>query len=244
MHPGWIRARVGDRKKIKQGNRSMFPGISFAKFGVRALAVATALGTVPVAAMAQQDAETPGATPSPWQKVCTIDPKSKAEVCGITQELRAETGLPLSTITINWKPDEEKYYAAVFVPITVILPPGVAITVDGEKKATAAYAICLPPSPRQAGGCLARAEVSADFIAALKKGNELALVVMNAALNKPVPIKMSLSGFSKTFDGPAIDPAAAEVRDQQLSDALQKKAKEQYQKLIDQQQKELERAPN
>ena len=94
----------------------MFPGISFAKFGVRALAIATALGAVPVAALAQ-DAETPAATPSPWQKVCTVDPKSKAEVCGITQELRAETGLPLSTITINWKPGEEKYYAAVFVPI-------------------------------------------------------------------------------------------------------------------------------
>jgi invasion protein IalB len=225
----------------------MFPGISFAKFGVRALAIATALGTVPVAALAQ-DAETPAQTlaetPSPWQKVCTIDPKSNTEVCGITQELRAETGLPISTITINWKPGEEKYYAALFVPITVILPPGVAITVDGEKKAAAAYAICLPPSPRQAGGCLARAEVNAEFIAALRKGNELALVVMNAALNKPVPIKMSLSGFSKTFDGPALDPAAAEVRDQQLSEALQKKAKEQYQKLIDQQQKELERAPN
>jgi invasion protein IalB len=225
----------------------MLPGISFAKFGTRILAALATLGAASVAVMAQ-DATAPAAPPAPpaseWQKVCTNDPKSNTEVCGITNQLRAETGLPIASITVQWAPALNKYGASVFVPITVILPPGVVLTVDGEKKATAAYSICLPPSQRQVAGCLARTEVTEDFIAALKKGNELALVVMNAALQKPVPIKISLSGFSKAFDGPGIDPAAAEERNKQLSEALQKSAEEARQKLIEQQQKELQQAPN
>jgi len=235
-------------KELKQGNLSMFPGISLSRYGIRGLTAAAAMAFASVAALAQ-DAPAPAtpaapAAPGPaaseWQKVCTTDQKSGKEVCGITNQLRAETGLPIASVTVQWAPDTGQVGASVFVPITVILPPGVALTVDGEKKATAPYMICLPQSQRQTAGCIARTEVTEDFVASLKKGNELALVVVNAALNKPVPIKISLAGFSKVFDGPGLDPAAAEARSQQLSEALQKSAEEARQKLIEQQQKELQ----
>jgi invasion protein IalB len=237
-------------KELKQGNLSMFPGISLSRFGIRGLAAVAALATASVAAIAQDAPTTPPTAPaapsapapatSEWQKVCTTDQASGNEVCGITNQLRAETGLPIASVTVQWAPATGQFGASVFVPITVILPPGVALTVDGEKKATAPYMICLPQSQRQTAGCIARTEVKEDFITAMKKGNELALVVMNAALNKPVPIKISLAGFSKVFDGPGLDPAAAEARSQQLSEALQKSAEEARQKLIEQQQKELQ----
>jgi hypothetical protein len=75
-------------------------------------------------------------------------------------------------------------------------------------------------------------------VKALKKGNQLALVVVNPQ-NRPIPIELSLAGFSKTFDGPGIDRAAAEAQRRQLSEALQKSAEEARKKLIEQQQKEL-----
>jgi len=57
--------------------------------------------------------------------------------------------------------------------------------------------------------------------------------------NRQIPIELSLAGFTKTFDGPGIDRAAAEAQRKQLSDALQKSAEEARKKLIEQQQKEL-----
>jgi hypothetical protein len=115
--------------------------------------------------------------------------------------------------------------------------------VDGAKQATAAYTICIPPQNRQPSICIAQAAVEEGFINALKKGNKLALVMVNPQ-GKSIPIEMSLSGFSKTFDGPGVDHAAAQAQREQLSQALQKSAEEARKKLIEQQQKEMGTTPN
>jgi invasion protein IalB len=248
--------RVGIAKEINQGYRSMFPGNGFAKSGVRAFVAIAALGAISVTAVAQDApapvaptapgaaAAPPAASQSRWLKVCNTDPKTNTEICVINQELRAETGQPIAAVTIQSTAQEGKYGIGLVVPIGFILPPGIALTVDGEKKGEAQYTICLPPSARQAAVCIAQASVAEDFIAALKKGNELALVVMSPQQNKPIPIRVTLSGFSKTFDGPGVDRAAAEAEREQLSEALQKSAEEARRKLIEQQQKEMGNAPN
>lgn len=219
-------------------------GNPLVQFGVRAVAAFAFLCTATLVASAQ-DAATPAApgSPSPpWQKVCNTDPTTKAETCVVNQELRAETGQPVATVTIQESATAGKYGVGAVLPIGFILPPGVTFVVDGQKKGTAQFVICLPPSNRQPSVCLAQVELGDDFIASLKKGNKLALVVVTAQ-NKQIPIEMSLSGFSKTFDGPGIDRAAAESQRQQLSDALQKSAEEARKKLIEQQQKEMQAAP-
>jgi invasion protein IalB len=182
------------------------------------------------------------APPSPWLKVCNIHPQTKAEICVVTQEVRAETGQPIAAVTIQKLKDEGKYGVGLVVPIHVRLPEGVTLTVDGEKKATAQYVMCIPQSQQQPSACVAQAELTEDFISALRKGNELALVVINPQ-SKPIGIRLSLVGFSKTFDGPGVDRAAAEAQREQLSEALQKSAEEARKKLIEQQQKEIEGAP-
>jgi hypothetical protein len=48
-----------------------------------------------------------------------------------------------------------------------------------------------------------------------------------------VNFKLSLSGFTAAYDGPAIDTAALQRQQQQLQEELQRKAKEAQQKLID-----------
>jgi len=210
-------------------------------FGVRSLAAVAALYAVSVSAYAQE-AASPAPSASAWLKICNTDPNTKTELCVMNQELRAETGQPIAAVTIQTTGEPGKFGLGVVVPIGFLIPPGITLTVDGTKAGNAQFAICLPPSNRQAPVCLAQAQVGEDFIAALKKGNKLSLILVTPQ-NKPIPIEMSLNGFSKTFDGPGVDRAAAEAQRQQLSEALQKSAEEARKKLIEQQKKEIENAP-
>jgi hypothetical protein len=60
-------------------------------------------------------------------------------------------------------------------------------------------------------------------------------MVAQNAQGKEVNIDVSLAGFAKVFDGPGIDPQQAEAQQKELNDALQKRAEEARQKLIEQQ---------
>jgi invasion protein IalB len=185
----------------------------------------------------------PSSPPSPWVKVCNKNPQTEAEICVVTQELRAETGQPIAVVTLQLGREPGKYGLGIVVPIGFVLPPGIALNVDGAKQGTAQYTICIPPSNNQPSVCLAQAPVDENFVSALKKGDKLQLVVVNPQ-NRQIPIELSLAGFSKTFDGPGIDRAAAEAQRKQLSEALQKSAEEARKKLIEQQQKELGKTGN
>jgi invasion protein IalB len=209
---------------------------SLLQAGVHSLLGLSLLLVGSMAASAQEGA-TPAKPASPWIKVCNTNPQTNAEICVVTQELRAETGQPIAVVTLQQGQEAGKYGIGIVVPIGFVLPPGIALTVDGTKFGAAQYTICIPASNNQPSVCLAQAPVNEDFIAALKKGSKLQLVVLNPQ-NRQIPIELSLAGFSKTFDGPGIDRAAAEAQRKQLSEALQKSAEEARKKLIEQQQKE------
>jgi invasion protein IalB len=204
---------------------------------------APAVPATPAAPATPEAPATSASPPSPWVKVCNKNPQTDAEICVVTQELRAETGQPIAVVTIQLGQEPGKYGLGIVVPIGFVLPPGIALNVDGAKQGTAHYTICIPPANNQPSVCLAQAPVDENFVAALKKGNKLQLVVVTPQ-NKQIPIELSLAGFSKSFDGPGIDRAAAEAQRKQLSDALQKSAEEARKKLIEQQQKELGKAAN
>jgi invasion protein IalB len=193
----------------------------------------------PAPAPAQPQAQAPA---SPWIKICNTNQQTNQEACVVSQELRAETGQPIAVVTIQLGQEAGKYGLGIVVPVGFVLPPGIAVSVDGNKVGTAQYTICIPPTANQAPVCLAQAPVDDTFISALKKGNKLELVVVNPQ-NKQIPIGMTLAGFSKSFDGPGVDRVAAEAQRKQLSEALQKSAEEARKKLIEQQQKELGKTP-
>jgi len=219
-------------------------GLLFAA-SVPALAQDNATPAAPEApaAPAAPAATAPAAPASPWIKVCNTNAETSQEVCVVTQELRAETGQPIAVVTIQFGQEPGKYGVGIVVPVGFVLPPGIALNVDGAKQGAAQYTICIPPTNNQPPVCLAQAPVDENFVTALKKGNKLQLVVVTPQ-NKQIPIELSLAGFSKTFDGPGIDRAAAEAQRRQLSDALQKSAEEARKKLIEQQQKELGKTGN
>jgi invasion protein IalB len=209
----------------------------FTKFGAGSvLGFGLLLAASPMASA--QDAPAAPEPSSPWIKVCNTNPQTNAESCVVTQELRAETGQPIAVVTLQIGQEAGKYGLGVVVPIGFVLPPGILLAVDGNEVGKAGYTICIPPANNQPSVCLAQAPVNEDFVTALKRGNKLDLVVVNPQ-QRQIPISLSLAGFSKAYDGPGVDRAAAEAQRRQLSDALQKSAEEARKKLIEQQQKEL-----
>jgi invasion protein IalB len=203
----------------------------------RALAVVLAgLSLSPVAfaqdAAAPAAPAAPAAAPdaqSPWVKICNTDPATKKELCLVTQELRAENGQFIASATLRQFTGDPKISFIAAVPIGMLIQPGVRIAIDGGAQTEVKYGICFP------NACYAEIEVNADFIASLKKGNQLVVTVLNPQA-KGLNFPMSLAGFTKTFDGAGIDAAAAQARQDQLNQALQQRAEEARQRLIQQQE--------
>jgi invasion protein IalB len=221
--------------------------------GRRALAAALlAAACLPAAALAPDDAAAPAPAPKPaapaaapaqpaaaaWLKVCGPDQATKKETCVVSQEIRAESGQPIASVSLQPSQDPKKWGLGIVIPLGFVLPPGIGINIDGEKKAAAQYVICIPGAQKQPPACIAQAAVDENFIAALKKGKQMDMMITTPQ-GKTVPVEVTLAGFAKTFDGPGLDRAAAENVREQLAKGLQEKADEARKKLIDQQKKEL-----
>jgi len=194
---------------------------------------------VPAAASGQEAAETEG---SQWFKVCTPDEAGGTPTCNVSHVLVAQNGSLIASFSIQ-SLAEDKIAVGAFVPLGFVIPAGVQFAVDGEAKAAAQFTICVPPSSDGPAGCAARAELSTEFVDALRKGNKLAIVLANTA-GQAIPIEMTLIGFSKTYDSEGLDPVAARAFEVEQSRQLQDDARAAFQRMIERQQAETGTAPN
>ncbi len=200
-----------------------------------------AMAMTSVAAFAQDTstssdaaAAAPPANDSAWVKICGTDDKG-GKICNVSQVLLASNGSVIASFSLQ--PNGDKIVAGAFVPLGFMIPAGIALTVDGDKKAQAQFTICVPPTNNGPAGCAARAETNADFLAALRKGNKLGMVLTNTA-GQPIPIELTLIGFSKAYDSDGLDPATARAREVEASKALQEEARAAFQRMIEKQRQE------
>jgi invasion protein IalB len=197
------------------------------------LALAVVAVGVPLGASAQ-DAPAPAPTPgpeSPWAKLCNADPASGKELCLVIQEIRADTGQFIASATIRTIAGDTKKSLIAAVPPGMLLQPGLRIQIDDGEQVEVKYGICFP------NACYGELEVTDDSIGKLKAGGKLTLTTLNQQA-KPVNFPMTLSGFTKAYDGQGLDQAALQARESELADALARRAENARQKLIEQQQKE------
>jgi invasion protein IalB len=199
-------------------------GLAFAAAAASAQEAAPAAGAP--AANAPATAEQPA---SGWVKLCGKDPKATKEICFVQRELRTDSGQFLASAGIRGVEGEARKILLVQTPVGMLIQPGMRVQVDKGKQEAAKYTICFP------NACFAELAVDDAFVASLKKGGELILTTLNQQA-KAVNFKLSLSGFTAAYDGPAIDTAALQRQQQELQAELQRKAKEAQQKLIDAQQ--------
>ena len=199
-----------------------------------ALSLPLTLG-LSVAAQAQEN-QTPQL--GNWIKICQEDPNTKKEACIVTQEVRTDKGEFLASASIrDAHPDEGGKVVTIAVPVGLLLQPGIRLQVDEGEQKPGKYLLCLP------NACYAEVAVKDDYIAELKRGNNLIVSVINNQ-GKAVGVGITLIGFTKAYDGPPVDRALLEEQRKKLQEQLQKRAEEAREKLIEEQQQNQTQQPS
>ncbi|MBA3518430.1 MAG: invasion associated locus B family protein [Rhizobiales bacterium] len=179
----------------------------------------------PAAAAAAPAQPNPGVPQPEWEKVCgTV---KEQQECHISRRRVAATGQALAQFMIIERGDKKLIQIAV--PPVALIQPGVQVKIDENQSTGVKFVVCTP------GECLALGEIKADFVAGLKKGNNLIVTMLNPQ-GKPVAFDISLSGFTASYDGPGLNPAEAQARQQKLEDELKRKADAARQQLLNAQQ--------
>jgi len=163
-------------------------------------------------------ADQPPIVYSPWTKFCGKDNNPTAkEVCLTVKEARLETGQFLAGAALIEQAGEEKKLFRVTLPLGMQLPQGTRMLLDKEQPMQGRYIVCLP------NGCMADFDVTPDFVAKLKKGQQIVLQGINLP-GQAASYMLPLTDFAKANDGPPTDPKKFEEDQKKLQEELQKKA--------------------
>ena len=172
----------------------------------------------PADQQAQQQGEQPPVVYSPWTKFCGKDNNPTAkEVCLTVKEARLETGQFLAGAALIEQTGEEKKLFRITLPLGMQLPQGTRLLLDKEEPMQGRYVVCLP------NGCMADFDVTKDFVAKLKKGQQIVLQGINLP-GQAASYMLPLTDFAKANDGPPTDPKKFEEEQKKLQEELQKKA--------------------
>lgn len=176
-----------------------------------------AVGAGSGGAAAQEDAQ------KGWFKVCSKQEKN--DICNVQNIVAADTGQLLTAVNIiEIKGDVNRRIFQIAVPTGRLIPPGVAMSIDGGAARKIDYAVCLPDR------CIAEAPLDDALISSLKGGGELTLTSVNFQRAQN-PIKMSLKGFTSAFDGEPIEQSELQERQKKLQEEMEKKAQAAREKL-------------
>ena len=201
---------------------------------VKPVAAATmALAAVAVLAPTQSvqaQAQATNANQPHWLKFCSEDAKTKKQLCAITQELKAETGQFLASVSIRELEDAKRKALVVAITPGMLLRHGLTIQIDKGKQIKGTFSICFP------NACFSDVAVDSTFIDQMKKGATIAVTALNQQA-QPVRFDLSLSGFTASYDGDPIDLKKTAEEQEKLQELLRKRAEEQRQKLLEQKQK-------
>jgi invasion protein IalB len=189
----------------------------------------------PAGAIAQEAGD--AAPQSAWVKVCQTNPTSGKESCNVSQQL-IERQRFIASFSVQPLPDKAgQFGVAAFVPLNVFIPEGIAFLVDKKKEGAIPYVFCKPADQETPEGCAANGVLGEEFLAALRRGNELGLGIVNTK-GQQLVIKMTLVGFSKVYDGEGLDPVAARAQEVERSKRFQDEAQAAYQRMIQRQQQQ------
>nr|WP_319414350.1 invasion associated locus B family protein [uncultured Cohaesibacter sp.] len=183
-----------------------------------------------------QAQENANANAQHWLKFCSEDAKSKKQLCAITQELKAETGQFLASISLRELEDAKRKALVIAITPGMLLRHGLTIQIDKGKQIKGTFSICFP------NACFSDVAVDATFVDQMKKGATISVTALNQQA-QPVRFDLTLSGFTSSYDGEPIDLKKTAEEQQKLQELLRKRAEEQRQKLIEQKQKSEQPAP-
>ena len=188
------------------------------------LGAAVALGTMAFTAPASAQGAKQG-----WYKLCSK--QAANEICNVQFNITGNNGRPVASVNllrIKGKVNQEVFQIAV--PSARFITAGIKMRIDNGRENTIPYSVCMPQR------CLAETRLTPPLVSALKKGGKIKLVTTNFQRQKN-PLEVTLSGFTKAFEGPALKRDEYASRKSQLQKELAAKAAETRKKLLEAQKK-------
>jgi invasion protein IalB len=187
------------------------------------------LATALAAAAPARAQDAPTQPPRGWFKACSK--QQDVDICNVQNLIMADTGQLMTGISmIDIKGKVNRKVFQITVPTGRMIPPGVAVQIDGGKAQKLDYVICFPDR------CVAEAQLSDTLVASFKKGQKLTLTSINFQ-NQPNPIDVSLAGFTDAFDGAPLKQSDLEDRQKKLQDFVAKNNEDFAKKLKEEQDK-------
>jgi invasion protein IalB len=151
-----------------------------------------------------------------WFKVCSK--QGDNDICNTQYTLIADTRQLITAVNlIDVKGKVTQKVVQAVVPTGRVIGAGVQMQIDSSKPQTMNYSVCFPDR------CIAEAQLTDQMVAALKKGNNLTVTSVNFQ-RQPNPIKITLAGLGKAYDGQPTQQSDLAKRQKELNDALQKQA--------------------
>ncbi|KEJ88522.1 invasion associated locus B family protein [Sulfitobacter donghicola] len=131
-----------------------------------------------------------------WEMRC-IKVEEGEEPCQMYQLMDDGQGAPVAEVSLFRLPAGGKAVAGatIIVPLETAIPQQLTIAIDGGKARRYPYAFCNPV------GCYVRLGLTDADVNAFKRGNEAIMTIVPAlAPDQKVELKMSLEGFTASFD--------------------------------------------
>lgn len=131
-----------------------------------------------------------------WDLAC-ITTGTGEDPCSLLQVLTDDQGNPMAEVSLFRLEGGGQAVAgaSVVVPLETLLPAQLTIAVDGAPGKRYHYSFCNPI------GCIAQIGLTAEDIAAFKKGAAATVSLVPApAPDQRVTLKMSLKGFTAGFE--------------------------------------------
>src|SRR5690606_26546705 len=128
-----------------------------------------------------------------WQMSCDTPPGASFEQCAIIPNVMAEDqpNAGLSVIVLRTAEREARLLRGL-APLGVLLPSGLALTVDRQDMGRVAFVRCLP------SGCIAEVVLDDSLIETLSNGTDAIFVVFKTP-EEGIGIPVSLNGFKDGF---------------------------------------------
>jgi len=158
-----------------------------------------------------------------WVKLCMNNQQTAGkEICLINHEgLEPNTGMVLIAAAVRKAEGDEKQQLLIRVPTAyaLVIPAGVQLRIDEEKPIQLQYSICFPTS------CQVQMELTDDLYQKMRAGKQMVVAAMNIQ-QKTMGFPVPLTGFSKAYDGPAVDNQKYEEQRRQLMEVFRKRQAE------------------
>jgi len=169
-------------------------------FGVMTLAAAPVLAQDAATETSQTPPGAPfiDATYSDWEILCTQVDEAGTLGCEMYQLLNDAGGSPIAEISVAALPfgSEVAAGATITAPLETFLPSGLGWRVGAaEEMRIEQFRVC------NVVGCFVRMGLSVEEVDALKAGSNATVVIAPfVAIDQPIEINVSLSGFTAAYE--------------------------------------------